>query len=261
MLFKLLKYDFRSMWKQFSIIWPAALIIGLINRFTLPFSSDSGANWVVSQEWMSIISITLFFGVMFSMFVASVVFVLTRFYRGLLGDEGYLMHTLPVHPWQLVLSKLLCALVVTVVNTVVAVLALFLMMPLKWSDLFDVDFWKMIVQGLMEQPDSILYLVEFLVMILVFFAMVFTSVYLSMAIGHLFHRHRVLMSVVAYMGLDIVGSLILNVLDRLSLYPMNWALNLDGHLSLWAGIALLLIPTVLMFLGTSYILKNKLNLE
>lgn len=56
-------------------------------------------------------------------------------------------------------------------------------------------------------------------MILVFFAMVFTSVYLSMAIGHLFHRHRVLMSVVAYMGLDIVGSLILNVLDRLSLYP------------------------------------------
>ncbi len=91
--------------------------------------------------------------------------------------------------------------------------------------------------------------------------MVFTSVYLSMAIGHLFHRHRVLMSVVAYMGLDIVGSLILNVLDRLSLYPMNWALNLDGHLSLWAGIALLLIPTVLMFLGTSYILKNKLNLE
>ena len=51
------------------------------------------------------------------------------------------------------------------------------------------------------------------------------------------------------------------VLDRLSLYPMNWALNLDGHLSLWAGIALLLIPTVLMFLGTSYILKNKLNLE
>ena len=36
MLFKLLKYDFRSMWKQFSIIWPAALIIGLINRFTLP---------------------------------------------------------------------------------------------------------------------------------------------------------------------------------------------------------------------------------
>ena len=51
------------------------------------------------------------------------------------------------------------------------------------------------------------------------------------------------------------------LLDRLSLYPMNWALNLDGHLSLWAGIALLLIPTVLMFLGTSYILKNKLNLE
>lgn len=35
MLGKLLKYDFRSMWKQFSVIWPAALILAFINRFTV----------------------------------------------------------------------------------------------------------------------------------------------------------------------------------------------------------------------------------
>lgn len=259
MLLKLLKYDFRAMWKQFSVIWPAALILALINRFTL-FGAQKSETGIFGG-WTAVISLTLFTGVCIAMVIVSAVFVLTRFYQGLLGDEGYLMHTLPVHTWQLILSKLLCALVTTIVNGVVGVAALFLMMPLEWSDLFDLDLWKRFVQGLMEQPDAVLYLVEFLVMILVVFAMIFTSAYLSMAIGHLFHRRRVLMSVAAYMGLDIVGSLVLNVLDRLSLYPMDWALNLDGHLSLWAGIALLLVPTVLMFLGTSYILKNRLNLE
>ena len=35
MLLKLLKYDFRAMWKQFSLIWGAALVLALVNRFTL----------------------------------------------------------------------------------------------------------------------------------------------------------------------------------------------------------------------------------
>ena len=44
---------------------------------------------------------------------------------------------------------------------------------------------------------------------------------------------------------------------------LNWlyGMNLSSHLGYWLGILLLLIPTVLMFLVTSYILKNKLNLE
>ena len=32
MLFKLLKYDFRSMWKTFSLVWAACLVIALVNR-------------------------------------------------------------------------------------------------------------------------------------------------------------------------------------------------------------------------------------
>ena len=42
MLFKLLKYDFRAMWKQFSLIWGAALVLALVNRFTLFRNAESG---------------------------------------------------------------------------------------------------------------------------------------------------------------------------------------------------------------------------
>lgn len=135
MLGKLLKYDFRSMWKQFSVIWPAALILAFLNRFTMFGMDNPGGS--AFGEWMGVISMGLFGGVCFTMVILSAVFVLTRFYKGLLGDEGYLMHTLPVRSWQLVLSKLICALATTVVNGIVGILAMFLMMPLDWDEIFD----------------------------------------------------------------------------------------------------------------------------
>ena len=47
MLGKLLKYDFRSMFKQFAFIWPAALALGLINRFTLNSQMrEDGSVWI-----------------------------------------------------------------------------------------------------------------------------------------------------------------------------------------------------------------------
>lgn len=262
MLGKLLKYDIRAMWKQFSMIWPAALIIALINRFTLPFNQGSGNEVGVKSELLAVITITVFVGVMCAMFVVAMVFVLTRFYRGLLGDEGYLMHTLPVQTWQLVLSKLICAVIVTVLNVVVSFLAMFLMMPINWTALFDVIQWQRLLQGLMKQPDALLYLGEFFLLCGTALALMVTIVYLSMSIGHLFHRRRVLMSVVAFFALDIAGNLIISLINELGMLGfLNKMAEWGGHTGFWVGIVLLLIPAVLMFLATSYLLKHRLNLE
>lgn len=260
MLGKLLKYDFRAMWKQFSVIWLAALVIALINRFTLPFNRKGGLG--AENELLAVITITVFIGVMCAMFVVAMVFVLTRFYRGLLGDEGYLMHTLPVKTWQLVLSKLLCAIVVTTVNVVVSILAMFLMMPINWIVVFDVELWMRLVQGLMLRPDALLYLVEFFLLCVVALALMVTMVYLSMAIGHLFHRRRVLMSVVAFFALDIVGNLLISLFGELGIMQfLDELVSLSGHGGFWVGITLMLLPAVGMFFATSYLLKHRLNLE
>lgn len=262
MLGKLLKYDFRAMWKQFSMIWLAALVIALINRFTLPFNQGSSNEVAGQNEILALITMSVFVGVMCAMFVVAMVFVLTRFYKGLLGDEGYLMHTLPVHTWQLVLSKLICAIVVTVANVAVSILAMILMIPIDWTELFDVIQWQRLLQGLMKQPDALLYLGEFFLLCVVALALMVTMVYLSMAIGHLFHRRRVLMSVVAFFGLDIVGNLVITLTDELGMMEfLDQMLSFSGHAGFWVGIVLLLIPSVVMFLATSYILKNRLNLE
>ena len=259
MLWKLLKYDFRAMWKQFAIIWPAALVIALVNRFTLPFEQNQSNFALGDSGLLAVITMSVFMGVLFAMFVASMVFILKRFYQGLLGDEGYLMNTLPVHTWQLVASKLVCALFVTAANTVIAVFAMFLLFPINWSELFHLELWQFIFSGLARHPDTLLYLLEFCLLMLVSLALGLTLVYLSMAIGHLFARRRVLMSVVAFFAIDIVCNIVTNTLSRLGLF--NGLFGLEDHLVFWAGILLLLIPTALFFWGTSYILKNRLNLE
>lgn len=260
MLGKLLKYDFRAMWKQFSMIWLAALVIALINRFTLPFNRQGGLG--TENELLAVITISVFIGVMCAMFVVAMVFVLTRFYRGLLGDEGYLMHTLPVKTWQLVFSKLVCAIVVTVVNVLVSFLAMFLMMPINWIEVFDMELWKRLVQGILRQPDALLYLAEFFLLCVVALSLMVTMVYLSMAIGHLFHRRRVLMSVVAFFALDIAGNLVISLVNELGLLGFLDELAMwGGHTGFWVGITLLLLPAVLMFLASSYLLKHHLNLE
>ena len=92
MLLKLLKYDFRAMWKQFSLIWGAALVLALVNRFVLFQDVDSA---LLSQDGLFMFA---FMAVIVAMFVIAIIFVVNRFSKGLLGNEGYLMHTLPVRP-------------------------------------------------------------------------------------------------------------------------------------------------------------------
>ena len=128
MLWKLLKYDFRAMGKQFSLIWLAALAVALINRFALPWREDSSGMSAQADSLLALITAMTFVAVLAAMFITGMIFVIQRFYKGLLGDEGYLMHTLPVATWQLVISKFLCALAVTVLNGVVAVAAVVVLM-------------------------------------------------------------------------------------------------------------------------------------
>ena len=193
--------------------------------------------------------------------VFTVMIVIRRFYSGLLKREGYLMFTLPVKPWQLVLSKLICALATTVVNGIVGILAMFLMMPLEWDELFDTQVWQAVFHNLAQQPDIILYFLEFFLLLLVMCAAIFMTLYLAMAIGHLFSKRRILMSVAAFFGLNILDSIITSSLHNMNALNWLYGMDLSDHADFWMGIVLLLIPTAIMFLLTSWILTHKLNLE
>ena len=82
--------------------------------------------------------------------------------------------------------------------------------------------------------------------------------YLAMAVGHLFRR-RIIMSVVAFIGLDILATLYLDLTNELELVEM--ISNLGQHAGLWMANAMILLPAAVLFLATSWLLKHRLNLE
>ena len=87
MLFKLLKYDFRAMWKQFALIWGAALALALVNRFSIFLNADGHETHFRSAS-LSAVPVFAFTAALIAMFVISVIFVIQRFSKGLLGTRG-----------------------------------------------------------------------------------------------------------------------------------------------------------------------------
>ena len=69
------------------------------------------------------------------------------------------------------------------------------------------------------------------------------------------------MSVAAFFGLNILDSIITSSLHNMNALNWLYGMDLGDHAGYWLGILLLLIPTAVMFLLTSWILKHKLNLE
>ena len=261
MLFKLLKYDFRAMWKQFSLIWGAALALALANRFSIFWDVDDHAIGL-SDTTTSGITVFAFMSVITAMFVIAVIFVVNRFSKGLLGGEGYLMFTLPVRSWQLVLSKLICALVSWVGCVMVAFASLFIMIPFNWAELFQFPFWSDIFRGIMKHPGTLALMAEFCLVILAFIVLFISVMYLAMAIGHLFSRHRRLISVAAFIGLYI---LIANVYGRVFSYRFIQSLmntvNVNAYSSMLTASAIMLIPAAVFLAVVCWILEHKLNLE
>lgn len=60
-----------------------------------------------------------------TMFVATAIVIIWRFYRNTSSDEGYLLFTLPVKVDYIIISEFLCALIWGFLMSVFAVLGIF----------------------------------------------------------------------------------------------------------------------------------------
>jgi len=268
---KLLKYDFRSMLKQFAFLWPAALVLAVVNRFTLSGLESSSAVGETTAGVMMLVYVAI----MIAMFVITVIFVIQRFFKGLLGDEGYLMHTLPVRPWQLIGSKLLCAVVTTLLSIVVAIASILLMVPwgdVEFGELFDL-FRYLFQHWNAHATHAVLYCLEFLVFLCVGMAQSYLHLYLAMAIGHLSNRNRVAISVVAYIAINAAMTALLSfvggmgwrfgffrLLDETGAF-LQFSNETQVHIAFLTAILSTGLVCAVYFFFTDYILRRKLNLE
>ena len=270
MLAKLLKYDFKSMFKLFLPLWGVLLVVSAINRLFSGSGLDQEGGLGLFNSLMVLLYILLIVAVM----VVTTVIIIVRFYQGLLKDEGYLMFTIPVHPWQLITSKLLSALVISMLSSLVAVVSVFIIasFPGMWDVL-----GMALDTAIQEVPNFVPIVILFVISCFVGMICSISQVYASMALGHLANSHRVGFSVLAFIVLNMIWSTVSTIIGLFGYSDLTSSLitisagaqatinveNFSGLMlfSLVSGIVLDLVRCVVHFVLTNYILSQKLNLE
>lgn len=280
---KLVKYEMKSMMKIFAGLWVAVLVVATISGFTLNINAVGTDNFFFPQLFanetvsglLEIVPLIVYFALAVSIVALSVVFIIQRFYNGLLGNEGYLMNTLPTTSRALISAKGFSSTLIVVISGIVGALSLLLFsLPvIIGSDISEV--LKAIGQVINQYPSIILAGVLGIVIVILSVINFIYHVYMSIAIGHLFTKHRIAMAVVAFVGtaiiLDIIETAGLFLLGRFidvenwigELTFVNGQVNYDTRIFITFGIlAVLLIVGIIIYHAiTEFILRRKLNLE
>lgn len=262
-MLKLLKYEWKACARTCLPLYGVLILMSLISRILYVIPKNASLDFMLPA-----IGSMLYMGVMMAAFVVTAVILIQRFYKNLLGSEGYLMFTLPVTVSQHLLSKTIIAVVMIALSGIAAFLSIGIFADMSFGTLF-VDMIKGVARS-----GGLLFGLELLVLAVLGIADMALFVYMCMALGHLASRHRLLMSIVWYVVLS-------TALQVLMLMVMMGAGNavpepfVDLMKVWWSGITPMgaahlmlrfccvftLLSDAVYFLVTRWILVHKLNLE
>lgn len=272
MLKKLLKYEWQATSRVLLPLYGSVIVMALINRLFWVLGGNSftagseGGEFLISRLPTAIASF-VYGGLIVASFVVTFVLLIQRFYKSLLGDEGYLMFTLPVTVTQHIWSKTIIAFVMCVLSGVATLLSVMVLSAnaRAWAEL--IRMFGQMFRLIGQQPHAIGYFLEGIVLfVLLTFASIL-SIYLCIAIGHLAKRHRIAAAIGAYFGLSILGQIGMWILMRageltglarlFETFPNAGA----AHLIMIVLNLLCAAVCALYFFFTRLILIRRLNLE
>lgn len=270
---KLMKYELRYLIRIFAPMWAAVVALCVMTRITIGPKLTGNNLYIEGEEAVlpAILGVITVFAIMTMMIVATVVLI-QRFYKGMYGDEGYLMFTLPVTTGQLIHSKALTALIMMVATEVVTMIGVLIMMAYKqlWNGeamgMSIPELWQYFLEIMHQNGISNgmlgLYVFWGLAASLIAIAAEIYMVYLAISIGQMWKKHPVAGGILAFYGINII----ISVIDGIIGYNANpeiinnvvYGEQLMGlllYITVHSAVVLLM-----SFFGTKLLLDRKLNI-
>ena len=276
MLGKLLKYEFKATGRVLVPVYGLLIVLAALSRSSLGLDKINNEN-ILGHIFQSI-CITAYIFTMAAVSIGTLIIIIQRFYKNLLGDEGYLMNTLPVKAWHNITSKLITGTVWTFLSGVVGVISILIMAKVDFSVI--ATAWKKVEEifGMAYNEYGAAFvwtIIEIIVLMVISLVSSIIHIYVSIAIGHMAEKRKVLASLGAYIGTSIVINVIVSQIT--SIFAMNsdtlnYAIGNSITVDMASNYAVLnkiflyliiiqLIITIVCFFVTNYILNKKLNLE
>lgn len=278
MLGKLIKQELRATSRVMLPLIAAVLVLAILSGISvvlLDREQDLGFMTVVF-----VLTLIAFTVCVFAVCVAALVVMIERFYKNLLGSEGYLMFTLPVSVDALVWAKLIVSFIWFAVTAVAVLLAMMLMVVVSANFAFTCEDAAIVRSAVHEMfarigaGNVIGVTLETLAALFITSVTTCLHFYFAMAIGQSFANHKGAWSVVFYfiisIGVSVLSGTVLGalngsgLLDRFEI-TVNDLLTLSGgfaavHAVLIGNVILSAVLAAILYFPTTALLKKRLNL-
>ena len=242
MFWNLVRYEFKNINKWYLALYGAVLAISvLIGIFISSLSPSYNPD---NTGYLIFFLILVFGGLSVTLWIATIFLIIRRFKGSVYDRQGYLTLTLPVSEHQIIIAKLLGGLVWSILSYIVFILSILIIFFLTPIEKDFTALYNFISPYLSY---GWLYALSLFVSSIAWIL----SIYLSISIGQLFNEYRTAMGILAYIVISIV-------IGYVSLF-----FRIENDFNMMIGTEILrdLFLSAIYYLGTYYILKNKVNLQ
>ncbi len=263
MLGKLMKYELKATARVFLPLFALIIPMSLLTKIFLNTTADS-------FEIPRMITMSVYVILIVALFVMTFIVTIQRFYRNLLGDEGYLSFTLPVKTHTHIDAKLLVTLIWVLLSTLIAAISIFILAVDGQTMRKIGELLSQLNPFLAKYGASVwIAFIEGIALVLVSTLCQTAEIYSAITVGNLSSKHKLIAGIGAYIGFGVVMQTVASIfVSMFKPFFENYftAANPDFPFPAINFMLLIILLMQLIYLGifyflTDWLLSRKLNLE
>ncbi|WP_247932170.1 hypothetical protein [Streptococcus mitis] len=255
MFWNLVRYEFKNVNKWYLALYAAVLALSaLIGIQTQHYNNLPVKE---SQPTMLLFLATVFGGLMLTLGISTIFLIIKRFKGSVYDRQGYLTLTLPVSEHHIITAKLVGAFIWSILSSTVLALSAFIIVTITVPEWISNSELIPLVGTFLPQLSlmGVSFLLNTISGIL--------CIYLAISIGQLFNEYRTALAIVAYIGIQIVIGFVEVFFNTSTNFYVNSLAGFNDNFYMGASVGIVeeLIFIAIFYLGTYYILRNKVNLQ
>ena len=255
MFWNLVRYEFKNVNKWYLALYAAVLVLSVLIGMQGHYYNY--VSFKDSQPVLLFFLALVFGGLMITLGISTIFLIIKRFKGSVYDRQGYLTLTLPVSEHHIITAKLVGAFIWSILSSTVLALSAFIIVTITVPEWISNSELIPLVGTFLPQLSlmGVSFLLNTISGIL--------CIYLAISIGQLFNEYRTALAVAAYIGIQIVIGIIEVFFNTSTNFYINSLAGFNDNFYMGASIGIVeeLIFIAIFYLGTYYILRNKVNLQ
>ena len=255
MFWNLIRYEFKNVNKWYLALYAAVLVLSV--PIGMQGHYYNYVSFKDSQPVLLFFLALVFGGLMITLGISTIFLIIKRFKGSVYDRQGYLTLTLPVSEHHIITAKLVGAFIWSILSSTVLALSAFIIVTITVPEWISNSELIPLVGTFLPQLSlmGVSFLLNTISGIL--------CIYLAISIGQLFNEYRTALAIVAYIGIQIVIGFVEVFFNTSANFYVNSLAGFNDNFYMGASIGIVeeLIFIAIFYLGTYYILRNKVNLQ